>query len=128
MAVSMNDDLRTIRADALIEFCGANPKLRIYTAAYALLLAELVCADPMAPAAVAGVITFTPITDGVAVASGTAAIARLMLADGVTVVLEGLTVVDNTGTGEVQLSQAGTVISSGQVVSVLAFVITEGNT
>lgn len=53
------------------------------------LLAELRFANPSAPAAVAGVVTFGPLTaDASANATGTATWARLLKSDGTTVVMD----------------------------------------
>jgi hypothetical protein len=73
------------------------------------------------------VLTLNAITNGVAIASGDAAIARILKSDGSTMVMEGLTVGDATSSAAVKLNQTGTTISSGQTVIVDSATITEGN-
>ena len=127
MAIIMHTDLRNLRLSAIIQYCPGGIFLDLWTFGFGLLLVRLSSADPIALAPENGVLTFYPITDGIAVGSGSAAVGRVILADGVTVAMDGLTVVDNAGTGDIQLSQVGTTITVGQVVSVLALTITEGN-
>jgi hypothetical protein len=128
MAFVFPDALRNARADEITTFAGSAALLRIYTAAYATLLVEHVCGTPFAPAASGGVLSLNAIADGTAVASGDAAIARIVKADGTTVVLEDAVVTDIAGAGPIVIAQTGTAISSGQTVVIDATrTITEGN-
>ena len=124
MAVTLNTTLRNNRADQITSFAGTSAKLRIYTAAYASQLVELICnASAFAPAASGGVLTLNTISVGAATASGTAAIARIYKSDGTTLVMEGLTV--STSGANINLST--TSITLNDLVSVSAASITEGN-
>lgn len=124
MAVTLNTTLRNNRADQITSFAGTSAKLRIYTAAYASQLVELICnASAFAPAASGGVLTLNTISVGAATASGTAAIARIYKSDGTTLVMEGLTV--STSGANINLST--TSITTNDLVSVSAATITEGN-
>lgn len=124
MAVTLNTTLRNNRADQITSFAGTSAKLRIYTAAYASQLVELICnASAFAPAASGGVLTLNTISVGAATASGTAAIARIYKSDGTTLVMEGLTV--STSGANINLST--TSITLNDLVSVSAATITEGN-
>jgi hypothetical protein len=128
MAISLHTTLRNNRADQVTSFAGTSAKLRLYTASYATLLVELICsASAFAPAASGGVLTLNAISDGVAVASGDAAVARLYKSDGTTQVMTGLTVGDSSSSAHIKLNQTGTTISSGQTVTVDSATITEGN-
>jgi len=128
MAVSLATTLRNTRADAITTYAGTSAKLRIYTASYATLLVELICSgSAFAAGASGGVLTLNAVANGVAVAGGTAAIARFLKSDGSTMVIEGITVTDSGGAGPLKLDQTGTTISSGQTVSLSSGTITEGN-
>lgn len=117
------------QADALARLLD-NGYLRIYsgiqpvTANTALsgntLLAELRFADPSAPAAVAGVLTFSSITpDASANASGTASFYRCFQSDGTSVVMDG-----NIGIAGENLDLNSTDIVLGDTVSIGSFVHT----
>lgn len=124
MAVTLNTTLRNNRADQITSFIGTSAKLRIYTAAYASQLVELICnASAFAPAASGGVLTLNTISVGAATASGTAAIARIYKSDGTTLVMEGLTV----ATSGANINLSTTSITLNDLVSVSAASITEGN-
>ncbi len=127
MATKFNVLLRNARADAITAFAGNNAKLRIYTAAYATLLSENVCGTPFAGSASGGVLTLTAVADGTAVATGSAALARVYQADGTTVVWEDIVVTDMSGVGPLKLGQTGTTITTGQTVIVDSGIVTEGN-
>ena len=43
MAISLNATLRNNRANQITTFAGASAKIRIYTAAYATVLCDVVC-------------------------------------------------------------------------------------
>ena len=88
-----------------------------------VLLAELTCGTPFAPASSAGVLTANAITqDSSANNTGTATWFRIVKADGTTFVLDG-----NVGTSGSDLNMTTTSIVITQPVSVTSFVITEGN-
>ena len=124
MAVSMNVTLRNNRADQITSFAGTSAKLRIYTAAYGVLIVECVCnATAFAAAASGGVLTLNAITSGVASNSGTAAIARIYKSDGTTVVIEGLTV----GASGANINLTNTTVTALDTVTITSATITEGN-
>ena len=127
MAISLSTTLRTTRANAITTALGAAAKLRLYTASYAVLLAECVCdATAFAPAPVAGVLTVNAISPGTA-AAGAAAQARLYRSDGMTLEITGISISDSAGAGDLKLSQTGVAITNGQSVVVDSLTITEGN-
>lgn len=124
MAITLNTTLRNNRADQITSFASTSAKLRIYTAAYGALLVECVCdAAAFAPAAVAGVLTLNAISAGTATGAGTAAIARIYKSDGVTMVIEGLTV----GTGAENIVLTNATIAVNDTVTITSATITEGN-
>jgi hypothetical protein len=127
MAVSFSTVIRNAMGDAMITQVGNGPVLRLYTAAYATLLGELVGGTPFAPATVDGQITMAMFANGIGLANGAAAIARLYKMDGVTVAMEGLTVSDTAGTGNVKLNQVGVNIVMGQNIIFDSGVIVIGN-
>ena len=127
MAVSLATALRNARADAITTYSGDGALLRLYTASYSTLLVELVCDAPLAPGASGGVLTFNPVASGECVASGDAALAKLFKSDGTTMVIQGLTVTDSSGSGQVKLDQTGTALSTGQTVTLTSATSTEGN-
>lgn len=126
MAISLHTTLRNNRADQITAWAGGSAKLRLYAAAYATELVESICNVTFAPAASGGVLTLNAVANGIAIASGNAAIARLFKNDG-TLVMEGMTVTDTSGAGDIQLSQTGTGITNGQSVIIDSATITEGN-
>jgi hypothetical protein len=123
MAVSMNVTLRNNRLDQITAFAGAGAKLRVYTAAYAAVLYESTCAATLAAAAASGVLTFNAVANATATGAGVAAIARLLKADGATVVLEGLTV----GTSGTNIVITNTTIAVNDTVTTSSATIAEGN-
>ena len=128
MAISLSTTLRNTRANAITTALGASAKLRLYTAAYAVLLAECVCdATAFAPAAVAGVLTANAISPGTAAAAGDAALGRLYASDGTTLVIGGISISDSAGAGDLKLAQTGVAMSAGQSVVVDSLQISEGN-
>jgi hypothetical protein len=127
MPITLVPALRNIRADAIATYAGNAALLRLYTAAYATLLAELPCGTPFAGAASGGVLTLNPITDDVGLANGNAALARIYRSDGTTVVLEGLSVTITGGGGDIILNALTTGIATGQPVSITSGMLTEGN-
>lgn len=87
-----------------------------------LLLAELVCSDPAAPAAASGVLTFSPITqDASANNTGTATWFR-MVDSAAAFVLDG-----NVGTSGSDLNLTTTSIVATQPVSITSATITAPN-
>jgi hypothetical protein len=128
MAISFHLTLRNNRLDAITAFAGPGARLRLYTASYATALVECLChATAFAPAASGGALVCNAVSDGIAVASGTAALARLYQADGTTLVMSGLTVTIVAGGGHVKLAQASTLLSAGQLVVIDSFTIVEAN-
>ena len=88
MAITLADnDVRNAVCDALVDLAdagvGANGKMQILTAGFALLLVEIDFANPAFGDAAAGVATLngTPLT-GIASATGTAALFRVADTDG----------------------------------------------
>jgi hypothetical protein len=127
VAFSYDVTLRNNRADQITAFVGNAGLLRIYTAAFVTQLVELTCGTPFAGAASGGVLTLNAIATGTATAAGTAASARIYKADGTTLAINNMTVSDETGSGDIKLSQTGTTISSGQDVNIESAIITQGN-
>jgi hypothetical protein len=84
-------------------------------------LAILPLTDPVAPAAAAGVLTFSGITDDTATVAGTATWFRLEDNSGDAIV-DG-----DVGTSGSDLNLNSVAISAGGTVSVTSFVITAGN-
>jgi hypothetical protein len=85
-----------------------------------VLLAELRFAATSAPAASAGVLTFSAITsDTSADATGTAAFYRALKSDGTSVVMDG-----SVGTSSADLVLNSTAIQSGAQVDVTSFAVT----
>ena len=125
MAISLNATLRNNRANQITTFAGASAKIRIYTAAYATVLCDVVCnAAALAAAASGGVLTLNAMTGpGTATGAGTAAIARIYKSDGTTMVMEGLTV----GTSATNIVITNTTIAVNDTVTVTSGTITEGN-
>ena len=125
MAITLNSTLRNNRADQITSFAGTSAKIRIYTAAYATALCDVVCnATAFAAAASGGVLTLNAMTGpGTATGAGTAAIARIYKSDGTTMVIEGLTV----GTSGTNIVITNTTIAVNDTVTVTSATITEGN-
>ena len=125
MAITLNSTLRNNRADQITSFAGTSAKIRIYTAAYATALCDVVCnATAFAAAASGGVLTLNAMTGpGTATGAGVAAIARIYKSDGTTMVMEGLTV----GTSATNIVITNTTIAVNDTVTVTSATITEGN-
>ena len=125
MPITLNTTLRNNRADQITSFAGASAKIRIYTAAYAQALCDVVCnASALAAAASGGVLTLNAMAGpGTATAAGTAAIARIYKSDGTTMVMEGLTV----GTSATNIIITNTTIAINDTVTISSATITEGN-
>lgn len=123
MAVNYRASLKATRMDAVIADIDnhANPAvLRIYSAAFAAILAEITLPDPSFVRAGA-VITLqgVPLSDTSANNTGTAALARIQ--DGA-----GTTIVDNltVGTSGTDIIVNSTTVTAGQTVTVTAGTIT----
>jgi hypothetical protein len=120
MALNYSTALKNARLDAITSAIGSGGKLEIGTAGMSTVLATIPLANPAAPAASGGVLTFTmPQSDTSADASGTAAAARIRTAADVDVVT-GLTV----GTSGTDIIMNNTAITSGQQVTINSFTIT----
>jgi hypothetical protein len=123
MATSFATTLRNARALAIVTEAGAGAKIRFYTAAYSVTLGTLTCAATLGNVT-NGILTFNAITsDTAAAASGVFALARIYKADGLTMVMEGLTV-GTTGTNII-MNAASSV--AGATIAMSSAVITEGN-
>ena len=123
MAISLNTTLRNNRANQITAFAGSSALLNIYTSGGSTLLVTLTCNATFAPAASGGVLTLNPITNGTAIAAGTAATASIYQAGGTVLVLSGLTV----GTSGSNINLSSTTISTSDVIVVSSATITEGN-
>lgn len=130
MAIGMVTTLRNARLDAITTFAGGSALLRIYDGtrpatggAATVLLAELTCNATFAPAAASAVLTLNAITsDSAANATGTATWARIVKADGTTIVLDC-----SVGTSGADINLNTTSIVINAAVSVTSATITEAN-
>ena len=120
MAVTYTTAVKNARLDAVTTEIGTAGKLEIGTAGMATVLATITLANPAAPAASSGVLTFTmPQSDTSADDTGTAAAARIR--DSVdTDIVTGLTV--STSGADINLDN--TSITSGQTVTINSATIT----
>lgn len=127
MALAYVTTLRNARLDEIIAAIGASGLLRVFSGtqpatggAETTLLAELPLSATAAPAAAAGVLTFSAITDEAsALVTGTPTWARLCTSG-------GAAVVDMTaGVGGGDLNFNGGIVAGG-TVSVSSFIITDG--
>jgi len=125
MSIGLHEDLRNNRLDEITPYIGTSAILRIYTASYAILLAELVCnASAFAADATGGVLTLNAITsDSDSNNTGTPALARIYKSDGTTIVISGLSV----GTGSENIILDKSTITAGTVTSITSGTITDGN-
>lgn len=122
MSVTYNTTLKNTRMTDVVTALGTAAKLKIYTAAYGTLLAQISLANPAGTVS-GGVLTFsgTPLTESSADASGTAAIAKIV--DGSSVdIITGLTV--SSTSGDIVLSSTN--IVAGQPVTITSASITHG--
>jgi hypothetical protein len=129
MSIGIMDPVRNAMADAITTYTGGSAKLRIYAGTRpskggtaTTLLAELVCNATFAPGASGGTLTLNAITSATASASGTATWARLLKADGTTIVMDM-----DVGTASSDVNLNSTSIASGATVSVTSGTITMGN-
>lgn len=125
MSVIYSTALKNNRLDevtALIDAGAGAGEIRLGTAAMALVLATIALADPAAPVAAAGVLTFTmPRSDTSADATGIAVEADIR-DDAAAVIVSGLTV----GTGGTDIILDSTNITIGQTVTLNTATITHG--
>lgn len=123
MAINYRSTLKDTRMTAVrddIDSGAGAGLLRIFTAGYALLLAEFTCNDPCGSVASA-VLSFSGLTKtAVAGNTGVAAVARFVNSTGTTIV-DGLTV--GTSGTDIIISPS-TTITSGQTVEWTAGTIT----
>jgi len=121
MSIIYSTPLKNTRLDAVTSAIGAAGVLEIGDAGMANVLASIPLANPAAPAASGGVLTFTmPQSDTAADATGTAAEARIT--DGTNPVITGLTV----GTSGTDIVLDFVAISAGQTVTINSGSITHG--
>jgi hypothetical protein len=136
MALSYQDAVRNTRLNAITTALSTTAYLEVFTGAPAgktggtfnadpgTKLASLACSNPVAGSASAGLLTFSSITSGTGLASGTPASFRLKTAASgspSTVIVEGDAAV---GSGSLNFASA---ISNGGTVSISSATITEGN-
>lgn len=136
MALSYQDTVRNTRMAALTTALGTAAFLEIFTASpqgktagtfnadAGTKLASLAMSNPVAPGPSAGLLTFSAITSGTALASGTPGSWRLKTAaNGApsTVIIEG-----DAGVGTGSLNFNSSVVSGG-TVSITSATLTEGN-
>jgi hypothetical protein len=133
MAIKYDATTRNAMLDALTTRVGTSGLLRIYdgsrpaTVATAIttqvmLVALTTNATAFAAAASGGILTANAISNGTAVATGTASWFRLFKSDGTTAIVDG-----DVSTSGADLNLNNTSIATGQTVSVTAFTVTEGN-
>lgn len=121
---NFSSSVRNAIANAVADACdvgsaNAQGRLRIYTAGFSTLLAELNMANPAFGDAAAGVATANAITDdSSADATGTAAVFRIVNRDAATVV-EG-----TVSTSGADLNLNSTSITAGVAVSVSSLTVT----
>lgn len=121
MAVTYATTLKNTRLDAVTTAIGATGHLLIGTTGMASTLADITLANPAAPGAAAGVLTFTmPRSDTSANNTGTAAEAKIT--DGTNDIVTGLTV----GTSGTDIVLNSTSITTGQQVTINSATITHG--
>ena len=121
MAVTYTTAVKNARLNAVTTAIGTTGVLEMGTTGMASVLATIALANPAAPAAASGVLTFTmPRSDTSADASGTAAAARIRTASGGTDIVTGLTV----GTSGTDVVLDSTSITAGQTVTINSFTIT----
>lgn len=120
MAITYTTAVKNARLDAVTTAIGSAGKLEIGTAGMASVLATISLANPAAPGAASGVLTFTmPQSDSSADATGTAAAARIRTTADLDIIT-GLTV----GTGSEDIVLDSTSITAGQTVTISSATIT----
>ena len=121
MAVIYTTAVKNARMDAVTTAIGTTGVLEIGTTSMGTVLATIPLANPAAPAASGGVLTFTmPQSDTSADATGTAAAARIRTATGGTDIVTGLTV----GTSGTDIVLDAVSITTGQQVTISSATIT----
>lgn len=121
MAVTYTTAVKNARLNAVTTAIGATGVLEIGTTAMGTVLATIPLANPAAPGASGGVLTFTmPQSDTSADATGTAAAARIRTAGGGTDIVTGLTV----GTSGSDINLDSTSITATQTVTINSATIT----
>lgn len=121
MAVVYTTAVKNARLNAVTTAIGTTGVLEIGTTGMATVLATIPLANPAAPAAASGVLTFTmPQSDTAADATGTAAAARIRTASGGTDVVTGFTV----GTSGTDIVLDNLSIAIGQQVTINSATIT----
>lgn len=123
MAWTFSTTVKSARADAITTQAETGAKLQIWTLAYGTLLAEFSWTGNVWGPAVAGVLTMNaPTTNPVnGLASGNAAIAKLVKSDGTTIIIQDLSV----GTSASDVIVSNTSINTGQPCNLTAFGVTE---
>lgn len=122
MAVVYSTTLKNARLDEVTTAIGTTGVLEIGSAGFAAVLATIPLANPAAPAAAGGVLTFDmPQSDTAADATGTAAEARIRTGAAADVVT-GLTV----GTSATDVVLDSVSITAGQTVTINSAAITHG--
>lgn len=115
MAVTYTTAVKNARLNAVTTAIGTAGVLEIGTTGMATILATIPLANPAAPAASGGVLTFTmPQSDTAADATGTAAAARIRTGTGGTDIVTGLTV----GTSGSDINLDSTNLTAGQQVTI----------
>lgn len=121
MSVTYPTAVKNARLNAVTTAIGTTGVLEIGTTGMATILATIPLANPAAPAASGGVLSFTmPASDSAADASGTAAAARIRTATGGTDIVTGLTV----GTSGADIILDSVNITLGQQVTINSASIT----
>lgn len=121
MAVTYTVAVKNARMNAVTTAIGTTGVLEIGTTAMGSVLATIPLANPAAPGASGGVLTFTmPQSDTAADATGTAAAARIRTASGGTDIVTALTV----GTTGSDINLDSVSITTGQTVTITSATIT----
>lgn len=123
MAVTYTTAVKNSRLNAVTTAIGTTGVLEIGTTGMGTVLATIPLANPAAPAASGGVLSFTmPQSDTSADATGTAAAARIRTASGGTDIVTGLTVGLSGSGSDIILDSVS--ISAGQTVTINSASIT----
>jgi hypothetical protein len=121
MAVTYTVAVKNARLNAVTTAIGTTGVLEIGTTGMATVLATIPLANPAAPGAASGILTFTmPQSDTSADASGTAAAARIRTATGGTDIVTGLTV--GISASDIVLDSVS--VTAGQTITINSATIT----
>lgn len=121
MSATYTTAVKDARLNAVTTAIGATGVLEIGTTGMGAILATIPLANPAAPAASGGVLTFSmPQSDTSADNTGTAAAARIRTASGGTDIVTGLTV----GTSGADIILDSVSITAGQTVTINSGTIT----